>query len=112
MRKSSSALIFGLSLLTITSVLIIPPPIDKVTTVPFSGELSAIQATPSAIATSAFETQPAETPVRGRPPLSLTLILLALCCGFLLLIGIFILGFVVRNQNMKDWKKDQQSPPQ
>ncbi|HKG53255.1 MAG TPA: hypothetical protein VKB04_03265 [Anaerolineales bacterium] len=112
MRKSISALIFGLSLLTITSVFIIPPSIEKVTNLPFSGELSSTQATPSAIPTSSFETQPPETPIRGRPPLSLTLILLALCCGFLLLIGMFILGFIVRNQNMKEWKKDQQSQPQ
>ena len=112
MRKSISALIFGLSLLTITSVLIIPPAVDQVTNVPFRGEFFSAQATPSPIPTSAFETQPAGTPVRGRPPLSLTLILFALCCGFLLLIGMFILGFIVRNQNMKEWKKDQQSPPQ
>jgi hypothetical protein len=109
MRKSIFVLIFGLSLLTITSVLILPPLIDQVRTVPFSGEFFSAQATPSAISTSSFETQAAETPVQGRPPLSLTLILLALCCGFLLLIGIFILGFVVRNQNMKEWKKDKKS---
>jgi hypothetical protein len=112
MRKSICVLIFGLSLLTITSVLILPPPTDQVTTVPSSREFFSAQATPSAIPTSSFETQAAETPVRGRPPLSLTLILLALCCGFLLLIGMFILGFVVRNQNMKEWKKDQLSHSQ
>jgi hypothetical protein len=112
MRKSISALIFGLSLLTITSVFIILPSIEKGTNLPFSGKLSSTQATPSAIPTSSFETQPPETPIRGHPPLSLTLILLALCCGFLLLIGMFILGFIVRNQNMKEWKKDQQSQPQ
>jgi hypothetical protein len=39
----------------------------------------------------------------------LTLILLGLCCFFLLLIGMFILGFILRNQNIKEWKKDQQS---
>jgi len=111
MQKSIPALILGLSLLTITSVFIIPPSIEKVTNLPFSGELFSAQATPSAIPTSSFETQPPETPIRGRPPLSLTLILLALCCGFLLLIGMFILGFIVRNQNMKEWKKDQQSNP-
>ena len=112
MRKSISVLIFSLSLLTITSVLILPLPVDQVTTVHFSGEFFSAQATPSAIPTSSFETHAAETPVRGRPPLSLTLILLALCCGFLLLIGMFVLGFVVRNQNMKEWKKDQQSHAQ
>lgn len=112
MRKSIPALIFGLSLLMITPVLMIPTSINKNTTVPVSHALSAAQATPSAIPTSSSETQPPGTPLRGRPPLSLTLILLALCCGFLLLIGMFILGFVVRNQNMKEWKKDQQSQPE
>ena len=112
MRKSIPALIFGLSLLTITSVLIIPSSIDKVTTVSVSHELFSAQITSSALAPALSETPPAEPGVQGRPPLSLTLILLALCCGFLLLIGMFILGFVVRNQNMKEWKKDQQSHPQ
>jgi hypothetical protein len=90
----------------------IPTSIAKIMTVPVSQELSSAQATPSAIPTSSFETQPPAVPLRGRPPLSLTLILLALCCGFLLLVGVFSLGFIVRNQNIKEWKKDQQSPPQ
>jgi hypothetical protein len=111
MRKSIPALIFGLSLLTITSAFIFLPPIDKATIVSFSGALFSAQATPSAIPTSLSTTQPVETPVRGNPPLSLTLILLGLCCIFLLLIGMLILGFVVRNQNIKEWKKDQQSDP-
>jgi hypothetical protein len=111
MRKSIPALIFGLSLLTITSAFNTPPPIEKVVIVPFSGVLFSAQATPSAIPTSAFTTQPIEIPVRGGPPLSLTLILLGLCCVILLLIGMLILGFLVRNQNIKEWKKDQQSHP-
>jgi fructose-specific phosphotransferase system IIC component len=111
MRKSISAFIFGLSLLTITSAFIVPPPINKAAVVHFSGALFSVQATPSAIPTSSFTTQPAGTPVRNNPPLSLTLILLGLCCFFLLLIGMVILGFVVRNQSIKEWKKDQQSHP-
>jgi len=111
MRKLIPALIFGLSLLMITSAFMTPPPIEKVAIVPFSGVLFAAQATPSAIPTSAFTTQSAETPGRGSPPLSLTLILLGLCCVILLLIGMLILGFLVRNQNIKEWKKDQQSHP-
>ena len=111
MRRSISVLIFGLSLLTIASAFIVPPPIDKAAGLHFSGAFFAVQATPSVIPTSSFTPQAAETPVRGNPPLSLTLILAALCCGFLLLIGLFILGFIVRNQNMKEWKKSQQSDP-
>ena len=72
------------------------------TIVPVSGAVLANQVTPTAIPTSSFATQSTEAPVRGRPPLSLTLILLGLCCVFLILIGMLILGFVVRNQNLKD----------
>jgi hypothetical protein len=111
MRKSIITLILGLDLLTITSAFLSAPPIDKITTIPSSSGLFSAQATPSAIPTSSFTTQPAGTPVRSNPPLSLTLILLGLCCFFLLLIGMFILGFVLRNQNLKEWQKDQQSEP-
>jgi hypothetical protein len=111
MRKSISALIFGLSLLTITSTFIVPHPMDQVARVPFSEALFSAQATPSAIPTSSFTPQRAETPVRGNPPLSLTLILLGLCCFFLLLIGMLILGSIIRNQSIKEWEKDQQSNP-
>jgi len=41
----------------------------------------------------------------GRPPLSLTLALLGMCCIFGLVIGVFVLGFVVRTENKKDWEK-------
>ena len=42
---------------------------------------------------------PAETPARTGPPIALTMILLGLCCVFLVLIGVVILGFMVRRQN-------------
>jgi hypothetical protein len=107
MRKSILALIP--SLLAITLAFISPLPIDEVAKVSVSNAILSAQATPSAIPTSSFETQSAETQVRGRPPLSLTLILLGLCCFFLLFIGILILGFVVRRQSIKELKKDQES---
>ena len=74
------------------------------TIVPVSGAILVNQITPTAIPTSSFATQSTEAPVHGRPPLSLTLILLGLCCVFLILIGMVILGFVVRNQNIKEAK--------
>lgn len=80
----------------------LPTPTFVPTIVPISGAVLANQTTPTAISTSSFATQSTEVPVRGRPPLSLTLILLGLCCVFLILIGILILGFIVRNQNLKD----------
>jgi hypothetical protein len=86
-----------------------PTPTFVPTIVPISGVVLSVQSTPSAIPTSSFATQSAQTPVRGSPPLSLTLILLALCCAFLIFIGILILGFIVRKQSLKEWKNDQKS---
>ncbi len=86
-----------------------PTPTFVPTIVPVSGAPLSIQSTPSAIPTSSFATQSTEAPVRGGPPLSLTLILLGLCCVFLILIGMLILGFVVRNQNLKEWKNEKNS---
>ena len=84
-----------------------PTPTFVPTIVPVSGAVLANQITPTAIPTSSFATQSTEAPVRGRPPLSLTLILLGLCCVFLILIGMVILGFVVRNQNIKEAKNGE-----
>ncbi len=86
------------------------------TIVPVFGkvEAPALQATPTAIPTSTISTQPTETeiatatsPQRGSPPMALTLILLGLCCVFILLGGILIVGFIVRNQNSKGGKDVQ-----
>ena len=58
--------------------------------------------TPTPIPTSSFEEQSTdESPIRGRPPLSLTLILLGFCCIFILIIGVIVLGFFVRRENRK-----------
>jgi hypothetical protein len=86
-----------------------PTPTFVPTIVPVSGLPLAIRATPSPIPTSSFATPTSETPVQGGPPLSLTLILLALCCFFILFIGMFVVGFMVRNQNLKEQKTDQSS---
>lgn len=79
-----------------------PTPTFVPTIIPVSGASLSNQITPTAFTTSSFATQSTEAPIRGGPPLSLTLILLGLCCVFLILIGMLILGFVVRNQNLKD----------
>jgi hypothetical protein len=86
-----------------------PTPTFVPTIVPFSGAVLSIQSTPNAIPTSSFTTQTPGAPVRGTPPLSLTLILLALCCVFILLIGMLVLGFVVRKQSTKEWKNEKNS---
>jgi len=76
-----------------------PTPTFVPTIVPVGGAAVVAQSTVTPVPTSSFEGQPTETPVRTAPPLWLTLTLLAMCCVFILLIGIVILGFVVRSQN-------------
>ncbi|HKI52548.1 MAG TPA: peptidase MA family metallohydrolase [Anaerolineales bacterium] len=80
-----------------------PTPTYVPTIVPVSGVPLANQvSTPTPVPTSSFgEQSTPEAPVRGRPPLSLTLILLGTCCIFIILIGILILGFIVRRDNRK-----------
>ena len=79
-----------------------PTPTFVPTIVPVSGAPIVQQTTPTVIPTSSFDGTPTtDIPIRTGPPLALTLILLGLCCVFLVLIGIVILGFVVRNQNRK-----------
>lgn len=77
-----------------------PTPTYVPTIVPVSGvQFSGGQTTP--IPTSSFNQQatPESPPERTGPPLSLTLILLGFCCLFLLLIGVVVLGFIVRRGN-------------
>lgn len=80
-----------------------PTPTFVPTIVPLSVLPLANQVTPTAIPTSTFDDQP-ETPVRTAPPLWLTLTLLGFCCMFAILIGVVVLGFVVRNQNSQGGK--------
>ncbi|MDP1715540.1 MAG: hypothetical protein Q8L41_12420 [Anaerolineales bacterium] len=52
---------------------------------------------------------PAQLPAQpnpGGPPLSLTISMLCFCFMLLLIIGVFVLGVVVRNQNRKDHVDD------
>jgi hypothetical protein len=77
----------------------LPSPTFVPTFVPVGGVSSALQVTTTPVPTSSFGGQPTETPGRTGPPLSLTLILLGMCCIFLVLVGVVILGFVVRRQN-------------
>ena len=71
------------------------PTINPISVLPL-----AAQMTPTAIPTSTFDEQPTpETGTRTAPPLWLTLTLLGFCCIFLFLIGVVVLGFVVRRQN-------------
>ena len=80
-----------------------PTPTYVPTIVPISGAPLANQiSTPTPVPTSSFDEQStSEAPARGRPPLALTLLLLGMCCFFIIIIGIVILGFVVRRDNRK-----------
>jgi hypothetical protein len=84
-----------------------PTPTLVPTIIPVSGAALSVQSTASTVPTSSFTTPTAGTPVQNRPPLSLTLILLGLCCFFVLFFGMFVLGFIVRRQNIKEQKNGQ-----
>lgn len=83
-----------------------PTPTYVPTIIPFSGvPASAWQSTPTPIPTSSSaDSTPAGTPARTAPPLWMTLTLLGFCCVFILIIGVIVLGFVLRNQNAKGGK--------
>ncbi|HET6822262.1 MAG TPA: peptidase MA family metallohydrolase [Anaerolineales bacterium] len=79
-----------------------PTPTFVPTIVPVGGQVSsALQVTSTPVPTSSFGGEPTQTQtsVRTGPPLALTMILLGMCCAFLILIGVVVLGFVVRRQN-------------
>ena len=76
-----------------------PSPTIVPTIVPMGGVSFALQVTSTPVPTSSFGGQPTPTPARTGPPLALTMILLGLCCAFLVLFGVVVLGFVVRRQN-------------
>jgi len=83
----------------------LPTPTFVPTIIPIFGNSKAaiIQVTLTPIPTSSASAQPSQAvpTQRGRPPLALTLILLAMCCIFILLAGIFIVSFIVSRQNNK-----------
>lgn len=75
-----------------------PTPTFVPTYVPVAGIPIAVTPTPYAIPTSSFgdsETQ------RAGPPLSLTIALLCFCLLLLLILGVFVLGMIVRRGNPK-----------
>ncbi len=86
-----------------------PTPTFVPTIVPVSGSQFLQGATPTAIPTSSFDSPPVSEPAqRTGPPLTLTLILLGFCCLFLLIIGVVVLGFIVRRGNQASGGKNGQ----
>jgi hypothetical protein len=84
-----------------------PTPTFVPTIVPVSGSQFA-QATLTAIPTSSFNSQPTtEPPQPSGPPLALTLVLLGFCCIFLIIVGVVVLGFIVRRGNQTTGGKNE-----
>ena len=81
-----------------------PTPTFVPTYVPVSGAPLAVTPTSYAVPTSSFTGS--ENAPKG-PPLSLTIVLACFCFLFLLIIGIFVLGFIVRAPNRKGGKNVQ-----
>ncbi len=74
------------------------------TYMPVSGAPLAITPTPYAVPTSSFD-NPVNTPAKNSgPPLSLTIALACFCLVFLILIGVIVLGVMVRSSNAKKTK--------
>lgn len=73
------------------------------TYVPISGAPQAVTPTPNTVPTSSFDGS--DTAERTRPPLALTIALLCFCLIFILIIGVIVLGFIVRKDNYKSQKE-------
>lgn len=91
-------LAFILSLLTATMALAFPPP-NATAHGPIPGASPRLQMTSTPTPPSSPGKQPPESPAQAGPPLALTLTLLGMCCAFLVLIGVVVLGFLVRREN-------------
>jgi hypothetical protein len=80
-----------------------PTPTYVPTIVPISGSPLTLQITTTPIPTSSISQQPTEVngDTRTAPPLWLTLTLVGFCCVFVLVIGVVVLGLVIRAQNRK-----------
>lgn len=76
------------------------------TIVPISGGLPALQITPTPVPTSTGGQPTDPVPTWSGPPMWLSLTLLGMCCLFLLVVGVIILGFVVRRGNSKAGKNE------
>jgi hypothetical protein len=83
-----------------------PTPTHVPTYIPVQGIPQAVTPTPFVIPTSSFGEE--SPPMRSGPPLSLTIALLCFCLVFLLIVGVIVLGFVVRKDNARAGGKNAQ----
>ena len=81
-----------------------PAPTFVPTYVPVSGIPLAVTPTPYAIPTSSFSN--AEPVTSKGPFIALTVVLVCICLVILLIIGVVVLGLIVRSQNQKAGKNE------
>ncbi|HSL28742.1 MAG TPA: hypothetical protein VK900_06030 [Anaerolineales bacterium] len=96
--------IFFLSLSLLVVNRVFASPLPDTADLPLAADSPPLQTTQTPIPTSA--PGGSEAPAPAGPPLSLTLTLLGLCCAFLILIGVVVLGFVVRRENRQVVKNE------
>ena len=102
MHRIIPALFLSVSLLAVKMTLASPLP--DTGNLPLAADSPLLQTIQTPFPTSAPDGPEASAPTG--PPLTLTLTLLGLCCAFLILIGVVILGFVVRRENRRVVKKE------
>ena len=88
----------GLSALTVAQATAQPTPTHVPTFIPIAGIPLAQTPTPGAIPTSSFDESTSQ-PSSNNPPVVLTIALICFCLVFLLIIGVVVLGFVLRRGN-------------
>lgn len=84
-----------------------PTPTQVPTYIPIAGIPQAVTPTPGAIPTSSSSgnnNQTESQPEQSGPPIALTVALICFCLVFLLIIGVVVLGFVMRNNKGKGGK--------
>ncbi|HNE03277.1 MAG TPA: peptidase MA family metallohydrolase [Anaerolineales bacterium] len=94
----------GLQPLVVAQATSQPTPTYVPTYVPIAGIPQAITATPGAIPTSS-STNNSEPSFSG-PPIVLTVVMLCICLVFLTIIGVVVLGIVLRNNKGNGGKKN------
>ena len=88
----------GLPALVVAQATAQPTPTQVPTYIPIAGIPLAETPTPGAIPTSSFDNSNSQ-PSSNNPPLALTIALICFCLTFLLVIGVVVIGFVVRRGN-------------
>ena len=88
----------GLPALVVAQATAQPTPTQVPTYIPIAGIPLAETPTPGAIPTSSFDNSNPQ-PSSNNPPLALTIALICFCLVFLLIIGVIVIGVVVRRGN-------------